>query len=239
MGLGFALLVWAVLGAIAATIGSIFLGTVTFFAVKGTRDSRTRAVTVSAIFPFACLLWVGLVFLFQLFVNTAILGRDPGIGDTWTTSLPNGYAVLMIDVTDHGVVYNPRTQSDDGSVVAQPDAVFHVRRLQVADRYILGSSDTRLNEHSGQVTQYEDSYFLLDTQTDQRTDFPNYGALTAAGAKLGISPNLQPIDAVYGKYQSSWFELFAAALLLLPPLAAGVLLLKWIARVRTEAKSLA
>ncbi|HEY6369795.1 MAG TPA: hypothetical protein VIX37_04395 [Candidatus Sulfotelmatobacter sp.] len=53
------------------------------------------------------------------------------MGDTWQAPLPNGYQIMMIDVTDQGWVYNPKTQAD-GDVSERHDAVAGVRNLEVA-----------------------------------------------------------------------------------------------------------
>ena len=44
----------------------------------------------------------------------------------------------MIDLTDEGWVYDPKTQIVPDSVSDQDDAVPDVRTLQIAGRYILG-----------------------------------------------------------------------------------------------------
>lgn len=69
-----------------------------------------------------------MVFGFQAIVNEIVLHRDPGLGDTWHCPLPNGYALLMIDVMDHGWVYNPKTQPGD-SVTEREDSVAGVRKV--------------------------------------------------------------------------------------------------------------
>ena len=102
------------------------------------------------------------MFVFQAVVNEGLLHRDLGLGDTWHAPLPNGYQIMMIDVTDQGWVYNPKTQP--GSAVGEPaDAVAGVRNLQVAGRYILGSADSKTFEHLGKDTNQVDTYFLMDT----------------------------------------------------------------------------
>jgi len=44
-----------------------------------------------------------LVFIFQGFINANFFHRDIGLGGSWYCPLPNGYSLLMTDVTDHGV----------------------------------------------------------------------------------------------------------------------------------------
>jgi hypothetical protein len=137
----------------------------------------------------------------------------------------------MIDTTDQGFVYNPRTQS--GSVVGeQEDAIAGVRVLQVSGRYILGGSDSRSFERSDNTAEQIDSYFLLDTQFGKHTNFPSYDDLHWKAQELGIVLNLQSIEAVYSRYRLTWFAIFVGLLLCLPPLGSVVLLVRWITRVR-------
>ena len=144
--------------------------------------------------------------------------------------LPNGYEILMIDVTDQGMVYNPKTQGTSGGVGEQEDAVFGVRLVQVADRYIIGGVD------EGRPPEFEskkiDSYFILDTQTGKRTTLPTYASVASAAGQLGIGLSLEPIYRVYSRYRFSWFDVFAGALLLGPILIAFLLLVRLVMRLR-------
>jgi hypothetical protein len=137
----------------------------------------------------------------------------------------------MIDTTDQGWVYNPKTQSG-GGVGEQEDAVGGVKIVQVSGRYVLGGSDSRTFEQSVKNPDQVDSYFLLDTQIGKHANFPSFDALRAKAQELGIALNLQPIAGVYGKYRFTWFEVFVGLLLCLPPLAGVALLGRWIIRMR-------
>ena len=231
MGIGFVLLFWAVAGAIAATVGALVLGGATAFITRGAHKGRRRAILAAGLFPFVCLAWAGTVFAFQAVVNETFLHRDAGLGDTWRCPLPNGYALMMIDTTDQGWVYNPKTQPGD-AVGEQEDAVSGVRTIQVAGRYILGGSDSkwlgRLGDNSGQV----DSFFIMDAQSGKRTTLPSYDALTAEAQRLGIQLKLVPINVLYSKYRFTKFDVFVGLLLCLPPTVATYLLLRWITGVR-------
>jgi len=142
MGIGFVLLIWSLVGAILAGIGAlVFGGAATFFTRGAEQGRRRRVILAVALFPFACLIWAGAVFVFQAVINEAVLHRDAGIGDTWTCPLPDGYALLMVDVSDQGVVYNPKTQTASNGVTDQDDALDGVRALQLAGPYILGGQD--------------------------------------------------------------------------------------------------
>lgn len=231
MGLGVVLIFWAVIGFILASVGALTLAATTTLLTRRVRAGRRRAIVVAAIFPFVCLGWGACVFVFQAVVNEGLLNRDLGIGDTWHAPLPNGYQIMMIDVTDQGWVYNPKTQP--GSAVGeQEDAVSGVRKVQVAGRYILGATDSKSFEHLGEENENVDSFFLLDTDTGTQTKFQTYDALRSSAQELQISLNLEAINTVYGRFRSTWFDLLAAILFFIPPLAGLVVLAGWIWRLR-------
>ena len=137
-------------------------------------SGKSPTLTTTDLGPFACLGWVGGVFIFYAVVNEMAFHRDPGIGDGWTCPLPNGYAIEMIDVTDRGFVYNPRTQTISGVVAASNDALADVCLLQLAGRYILGGAPCQSYEDPGPEGHGKVlSYFMLDTATGTHADFPH------------------------------------------------------------------
>jgi hypothetical protein len=231
MGIGMVLLAAAVVGTVIASIGSAILGGATARFTRGVQHGRRAIILAAAAFPFACLAWGGLVFAFQAVVNDTVLHRDAGLGDAWKCPFPNGYALLMIDVTDHGWVYNPKTQTE-GAVGEQEDAPYGVRLLQVDATYIAGGLDTKPDEEAGSKNHRVDSYFLLDTRTGRRTTFSNYRSLQAAADQMGIQLRLEPIEDIYFRYRLTWFDTFAGLLFGVPPLIALIFLVLWIRRVR-------
>jgi hypothetical protein len=234
MGIGIVLLFWAVLGTILAGLGLLIFGGATAHFTRGVKEGRRRAIVLASIFPFLCLGWAGAVFLFQAVVNEVVLHRDPGLGDDWHCPLPNGFALMMIDVTDYGWVYNPKTQEAGGGIAQQDDAIFGVRTVQVSGRYIFGGLDSKIPDEDVMKTDNEhvDSYFFIDTQTGQRSGFTSYSDLRDAVLKLGIQLNLQPIDEAYRRYRFTRFDIFVAFLLFVPPILAAGFLLNWIAKLR-------
>jgi hypothetical protein len=230
MGIGIVLLFWVVIGTILSGIALLIFGGATAFFTRGVTKSRRRAIVLTSLFPFACLAWAGVIFSFQAFVNEGVLHRDPGLGDAWHCPLPNGYEILMIDVTDYGWVYNPRTQGTSGGVGEQEDAVYGVRSVQIAGPYIIGAVDEGTPPDMGSTKI--DSYFILDARTGKRTTLPNYDSLGSAARQRGIRLHLEPIDAVYSRYRFSWFDIFAGVLFCGPILTAFLLLVLWIARLR-------
>jgi len=231
MGIGFVLILWAVLGTVLAVIGAGVMVLVAGFFTRGCHGRR-KVIVAASILPFACLGWAALIFVFQAVINEGYLHRDPGLGDDWHCPLPNGYELLMIDVTDHGYVYNPKTQSVEDSVVEQEDAPGNIRLLQVTGPFFMGGSDSKAMEDESSDNRRVDSYFFLDSRTGKRTNFADYESLKNATTRAGILLNLQPIGEVYSKYRFTWFDVFAGLLFVIPPLAGGVVLILWILRVR-------
>ncbi len=227
MGIGFVLLIDAVIGLILAAVGALVLGSAAAYLTRGAGPGRKRLILAVSLFPLACLGWVGTVFVFQAVINENVLHRDPGLGDMWECPLPNGYALLMIDTTDLGWVYNPKTQPD--GVTEQDDAISGVMVVQVAGRYIFGGSDS---SWAGESDPTVDSYFLLDTQIGKHTTFSNYDALRNRAQELGVVLKLESIGAVYSRYRFTWFDTFVVVLTIVPPLLVAFLLMRWTIRLR-------
>jgi hypothetical protein len=238
MGIGFVLFFWAIAGLIVVSAGGAVLGGLATMLTRGIQKSRKRAVILVATFPFVCLGWAGFLFIFQAVVNAALLRRDPGLGDTWHCPLQNGYAITMIDVTDQGWVYNTKTQPGD-TLTEREDAVAGVRQLQVAGRYILGASDTHWFAALGKESFDTDLYFILDTQTDRRSNFQKLEDLTVAASKLGIQIQLETIGSVYSERRFTWFDWAVGILLVLPLAAYFVILAKWVVKLRRTRPSVA
>lgn len=234
MGLGFVLLFWALAGAIVGGIGLCVFAGVTALLTRGVMVGRRRAIIVAGAFPLACLAWTGFIFVFQAAVNEGLLHRDLGVGDTWHCPLPNGYQILMIDVTDSGWVYNPKTQISPDGVAEREDAVAGVRVLQVSGDSILGGVDQHASEHkeSSKATDQITSYFLLDTRSGKRSDFATYDAAARAAQGLGMKLNLEPIQTVYSRYRFSWFDVFVGIILVGPVVLGFFLLVRWVLRLR-------
>ena len=109
MGIAVVLIFYAVALTIAASVGAVLLGVLSYVLTRHSRQRR-RVILASVLFPFACVVCAGGWFILYAVINYAVFHRDPGLGDSWETPLPNGYALMMIDTTDQGTVYNPKTQ---------------------------------------------------------------------------------------------------------------------------------
>jgi hypothetical protein len=239
MGILFVLIFWGVVGSALAIASALCARGVTSWltrrAANGSQESvRKRAIRNAMLLPFACLVWAGMVFIFQGFINANFLHRDIGLGDSRYCPLPNGYSLLMIDVTEEGTVYNSKTQTTMDGVGDQQDAISGVKELQVAGHYLLGGFDSRYAEHFGDENLPPDSYFLLDTQTGKRSDFTSENELKGEASDLGIKVTMEPIYKIYSRYRFTWFDIVTLCLLVLPPLLAFVLLGRWIVLLRNS-----
>jgi hypothetical protein len=242
MGIGLAVVSWVFKGTILASALAVLVGTLTARLVPRGRARRTRLILWACVYPFACFVWLLSVFVFQAYGNEAWLYRDAGIGETWQTPLPNGYAVLLLDEQHDGTVFNPKTHfssSSDNEIHPDgPDAVSGVRVIQIENNKILGGAGP-LGQYSSKAARDRvDYYFLLDTDAHTRTDYANYDDLTRAVTALGISPHLEPLFDVYERYRFTWFDLSAILLALVPVVVAGWFLwhrIRWLRRSQPPA----
>ncbi len=224
------LIVFALGGAVAATIGCLVLRLLVARFVAGSSRPRTLLLRSVTALPFACLFWAGGVFVLSAAVNVVLLHRDVGIGDGFDCLLPNGYALSFIDTTEAGTVYNPKGHPVWSEV--RENAVNDVTVMRLAGPYVLGGVDSHRAEHFGQDISAADSWFLLNTQTGERMDFKTLEGLKESARRSNIVLSLIPIGGLYSKYRFTWFDAFAGGLLFLPPLTAFVFLTRWTLRLR-------
>ena len=194
-------------------------------------------MTVAILFPFSCVAYAGVWFAAYAIINAEVFHRDPGLGDSWMTPLPDGYALLMIDTTDQGTVYNPRTQPVSGSVGNRDDAVFGVRELQVSGNLIFGARDSGYFDRIGEDSTVVDRYFELNTTTHTHTEFPSLDSLRQRASSEGLHLNLRSFADVFSQYRTTWFDYVSGLVLVLVPLLAFSLLVRWIWRIRQQSLS--
>jgi hypothetical protein len=234
MGIVVVLIFYAFAMTIAASIGSVVLGAVSYRLTWHSRANRRRAVLASVLFPFVCVAFAGGWFIAYSIINYEVFHRDPGLGDTWQTPLPNGYALMMIDTTDQGTVYNPKTQSSDGLISGRDDAVFGVRQLQISNGLIFGARDSGYFGRLGQESKAVDAYFELDTMKRTHTEFKSLDELQKRAASEGISLKLREFQSVFGDYRTTWFDYLAGSILLLVPTLGFFVLARWIWKLRVQ-----
>jgi hypothetical protein len=154
VGVGVVLLVYLMLlSVLAATSGGVLMA-VTRWYLRTVPIRRVKIARATALFPSpACysLVW----FVGYAIVNDTVFHHDPMIGDGWYTNIGNGYAIDMIDVTDHAVLH---TEGDSSSGLNGPGAIDGVRRLQIMGDQIYGTRDTKVFLNFGSGLQGEDSF---------------------------------------------------------------------------------
>jgi hypothetical protein len=222
MGIGFVLIIYAVVLFIAAAGCSAILVAFTHSMLKHTAEKPKSLIRYAKLLPFARVVYAGVWFIAYAAINDSVFHRDPMLGDSWYTPLPNGYSIEMIDGTDSGAVYNPKTQPGTPGII----------RLQLDGPFIYGSFDHNWFDDSGKDKLPENGYFLMDTATNKRKDFTSYADLSSEAIKHNTSLNLRPINEVYQQYRMTWFDYTAGILLILIPLAAFLRLLQQIWRLR-------
>ncbi len=232
MGILFVLMFYGIALTVAASIGAVAFGATSYYLTKRSGPRRNRVILTSIIFPFACEVFAAGWFVAYAITNYAVFHRDPGLGDSWETPLPNGYALLMIDTTDQGTVYNRKTQPTTGGVVDTSDSEFGVRRLQVAKEFIFGARDSGYFSRIGQESRVVDTYFELNTSVGTRTEFKSLNELKQRAATDGVSLNLRDFYAVYSDYRFTWFDYLAGVILFLIPTAGFALLARWVWKLR-------
>jgi len=232
----------AILLLIMAAVCAVILLAGVSFLTRGATKQRTTVILAATLLPFGCFMWSAAVFEFQAAINKTVLNRDPLIGEICQCPLPNGYALFMCDVTEYGMLYNQKKHSDpsvsrmewkepSGHLEVQTDGVENVRKLQLFGPYVFGSSDSAAPDHRLQIDK-ADSYFVLNTVNDQKTEFAPVEELQREATKRGVRLELQPIYAVYRHYRFTWFDTLAAILLFVPPFLSFSGLVWWIRQLR-------
>ena len=238
MGILFVLFGYSIVFTLAAVLVAAAFGSSTYAELKNS-PKRKRVTFAVVAFPFACIAFAGAWFLAYMLISEAVFHRDPSLGDTWATPLRNGYALMMIDTTDQGTVYDPRTQSGSGVVAQQDDAVFGVRLLQVSNKLIFGARDSKYFERSGTESKAVDNFFELDTVRKSRVEFKSLAELSECASRGGVPLKLRDFATVFGDYRPAWFDSAAFVILLLVPSVSLFAFARWVRRVKREAGILA
>jgi hypothetical protein len=233
-GILFVLFFYAVVLTTAGVAGAVIMGGAAKRLIPHPGLRRKQAVAAAAVFPFACVGYMGVWFVAYAVINDVCFQRDPGLGDSWYTPLPNGYALLMIDTTDQGTVYNPKTQPTGGAVISRDGSLSGVRQLQVAGDLILGARDTGYFERLGEESNAVDSYFELNTKTMSHKEYGSLTRLQEQAAAEGVRLHLLPFFQVFSQYRTSWFDYVSGLMLVLLPLLGFCLLGRWIWKIRRD-----
>ncbi len=231
----FVLILWGIVGAVIASVGAVVLGGGAAFLTRRAGRKRWPVVIAASLLPFVCLVSAFVMLLFTGFINQAFLNRDLGFGDSWRTPLPNGYAISMIDVLDHGTVYNPKTQPYRDGISSQSDTIFNVKTMQVAGPYIIVAA---LKEGDGPDKKgtAADSFVIIDTRTGAQTSYADEQELGRAAKENGVTMDLRPIEEVYGQYRFTWFDKTAWSVFAIPPVILFVILVIWVRKLRRSSR---
>ncbi|MGD0445818.1 MAG: hypothetical protein ABSA39_17935 [Edaphobacter sp.] len=229
MGIGFVLIFYLVVFSVLAAISGSLLVIATRRYLQTALEGRAKAVLMAGLFPFACVLFAGLWFVCYAIINDTVFHRDPMIGDGWYTEIGNGYAIDMIDVTDHGFVH---LVGSDG--LNSPSAINGVRRLQIVGDQIYGTRDTKTVENFGSGIELEDNFFALNTKSHIRKDFPTEAALAADAKLRGIDLKMEPINTVFYRYRIGWFDWAACLVLIVTPTVTFLWLLRHIRLIKRQ-----
>jgi hypothetical protein len=231
MGIGMVLIFYAVFLSVLAVISACLLMAATRWYLRDVPAGRKKAIVYAALFPFACVFFAGVWFVAYAVTNAVVFHHDPIIGDGWFTDIGNGYAIEMIDVTDHGIVY-PRARSNDG--INGPNAIQGVRRLQISGTQMFGTCDTKVFQNFGNGIQGEDEFFSLNTKNLEIKHFSDMTALGAAAQQLGVPLKLEPIASVYDKFRWGWFDALAAFTLFALPTFGFWWLVQYVREIKRE-----
>ena len=135
------------------------------------------------------LIGVGLAWFMGYAIIAGLLGMDPGLGDSWSVPLTNGYFFCMIDVPDKGYLMK------GGCSGAPP--VHDITHLAQCGTFIAGSNEA--------------GPFLFDTASDALIESVDKAAVAK---QCGSSVQFQSADEFYRSRRSGWLDLAALAALL-------------------------
>ncbi len=193
MGIGFVLIVYVVLGLVAALVGGGVCRRIAGLLVPAGAPSREKLVRFATAFPALCLAWASCVFVFQGAVNSLVLHRDIGLGDVFKCPLPGGYQLTCIDDTEIGAI----------EAVKGGERLDWVREMQFSGHFLLVAE--------------EDEWHIIDTTTQQDEAFRNRVDFEKAARKRQIQIRLEPVGSFYSRYRFTWFDAFAGFLLIAAP----------------------
>lgn len=199
MGLGFVLLVWAVLLACGGVPVAVGLGV---WSWRNRRRSLTERWPLSALaaaaLPFVLLAYGSAAFLSYAFWCESVRHVDAGIGDTWAVPVGNDHFFCMIDEPDRGYLIK--------SGCTGVPAVSGIAEIAAVGDRIVGNSQS-----SGP--------FLFDTRS---SELKTFSSLDAALGQFSPHPTLQTAHSFYLRRRWQWADLAAVALISVP--AVGILI---------------
>lgn len=199
MGIGFVLIVWALLLVVLAIpVMHILL------LVANRTGGRARAKRVFRFAAVAAPLaagYAGAGFLAYAFWCREVRSVDPGIGDWASVPLGEGFSLSFIDVPDAAFI-SERHKTDGVALESR------ITQIGQAGRYVYGLAGP-------------DSAFVLDTRSGVIRRSPGL-ALPAVLHEVGVvGASVEPVGEFYAARRWGWLDLAAAAGLVAPVLLFG------------------
>jgi hypothetical protein len=208
VGLGFVLLVWAVILGGAAVAAGVVGGVWSWWNHRRLfgRAELFKAAAAAAL-PLVVLAYAGAAFVGYAIWCESIRGVDLGIGDSWRVPVANDYYFCMIDVPDKG--YLLKGGCSGGPVVDG------ITELAAAGDLVAGNSESH-------------GPFVLDTRTGA---LQRLSRVDDALARITPRPALLDAYAFYGSRRWGRADVFAALLIGIPALAAAFFWYWWFIRL--------
>jgi hypothetical protein len=199
VGVGFLLIMWALLLAVLAAPVVLMLLLVAARTVGGARAKHVlRRVAIAA--PLAAG-YAAAGFLAYAFWCSGVRGVDPGIGDWSSIPLGEGFSLSFIDVSDEAFI--PERHKTDGVALAAG-----VTQIGQSGQYVYGLQGT-------------DSAFVLGTRSGTLRRSARQ-RLTAALHEVGVAnAAVEPVSDFYMARRWGWPNLVAALALVCPVLLFG------------------
>ncbi len=199
MGIGFVLLIWAVLLGCAALPVGLGLGVWSWRNQRTAPESRgmLRPIAAAAL-PFVLLVYCGATFIAYAIWCEEVRHVDAGIGDSWAVPVGDDHFFCMIDVPDDGYLLK-------GGCSGAPAVSGITELAEIGDR-IVGNSRSR-------------GPFVLDTRSGAVQTF---ATLEAALGQFSPRPSVQTAKSFYLRRRWGWADLAAGVLTGVP--AAGIVI---------------
>lgn len=199
MGIGFVLIVWAILLTLLAVPALVALHRFAMLTGGPARAKRMLRWAIVAA-PLAAG-YAGAAFFAYALWCTEIRGVDPGLGDWASIPLGAHFTLSFIDVPDEAIIAEGRA----------------------SDRRPLESKITHIGQSGGYVygLRAHDSAFVLDTRSGTLHHYVDQ-QLPIALRQVGVgTPLVVPVAEFYESRRWGWPDLVAAMALVIPILLLG------------------
>jgi branched-subunit amino acid transport protein AzlD len=198
----------------AASLAGIVCALLIYFIFRLRRRSSFRAYLAAVLYPPAVMAYLLACLIFSSILSGFLGTPDLFFGDI-RENLPNGYTLEALD-----------KMPECGHIQRAGNSLFQVawvEGVQIAGPYVLGEYNyTYFPKTADDVGR---NYFLLDTRTGKLSNFATESAL---GAAVSVNVHLTPTPNFHGlrTFQSRVATLLLFLLAVIPPLAAGIWLMR-------------